>query len=282
MDPAVISRTLRLLQVCLAETSLEIIVVIVFIWMLPPGECIAYPIFTVFLNMLRWWITADLVCGMLRTQRDAQTLGDQMLHTELLNPWMLQLWYVMMIALCVWFSTVVSRPHGCDGWVTYTVVTMTATFVPIGIVSLSVFGASPEAEGPRTLVKTFKHHSQAGPDLPLQFGINCLICCSDVVEGHSVGQLPCGHAFHETCIRRWLEERDCCPLRCGEAATNRAVHGAAAEGSFDALLAAADAAWSAAEVAAAEQGRPRARPGVRQRAGRGSEAGAIGDPTTRL
>eukprot|EP00418_Pyrodinium_bahamense_P010153 CAMPEP_0179117482 /NCGR_PEP_ID=MMETSP0796-20121207/55184_1 /TAXON_ID=73915 /ORGANISM="Pyrodinium bahamense, Strain pbaha01" /LENGTH=161 /DNA_ID=CAMNT_0020815857 /DNA_START=193 /DNA_END=677 /DNA_ORIENTATION=+ len=52
-------------------------------------------------------------------------------------------------------------------------------------------GASEE--GPRIAVKTFANSS-------LKFGTSCSICLADLDDGQLVGQLRCGHTFHEPCI----------------------------------------------------------------------------------
>jgi hypothetical protein len=42
----------------------------------------------------------------------------------------------------------------------------------------------------------------------------CAICLSEVEVGNIVAQLPCGHSFHEACIRNWLKTGGICPMRC--------------------------------------------------------------------
>mmetsp|Transcript_74944 Transcript_74944/g.206702 ORF Transcript_74944/g.206702 Transcript_74944/m.206702 type:complete len:107 (-) Transcript_74944:329-649(-) len=49
-----------------------------------------------------------------------------------------------------------------------------------------------------------------------KFGTNCNICLADLEVGQRVGQRPCGHAFHEQCIRDWLAVKDRCPMRCAK------------------------------------------------------------------
>jgi len=52
------------------------------------------------------------------------------------------------------------------------------------------------------------------PDSPGTWDSPCVICMDDFEEGCEVGILPCGHAFHDACIREWLGSRDRCPMRC--------------------------------------------------------------------
>jgi hypothetical protein len=47
----------------------------------------------------------------------------------------------------------------------------------------------------------------------------CVIC---LCEGNNNAVLECGHAFHWTCIRPWLDARSTCPL-CMRTQARRAV-----------------------------------------------------------
>jgi len=58
---------------------------------------------------------------------------------------------------------------------------------------------------PRTFQATASHN---GDDS------NCSICLSEVEAGDVMAQLPCGHHFHEACIRSWLTTGGICPMRC--------------------------------------------------------------------
>lgn len=40
----------------------------------------------------------------------------------------------------------------------------------------------------------------------------CAICLMDFEEGAKLIQLPCRHAFHSKCIRKWLKQSNRCPL----------------------------------------------------------------------
>mmetsp|Transcript_146272 Transcript_146272/g.407458 ORF Transcript_146272/g.407458 Transcript_146272/m.407458 type:complete len:140 (-) Transcript_146272:198-617(-) len=76
------------------------------------------------------------------------------------------------------------------------------------------FGAEfveEDSDKPAVDVKLFPLDNKT-PSLP--FGAYCIICLSDVDRGQSVGQMPCGHAFHEHCINDWLALRKGCPMRC--------------------------------------------------------------------
>lgn len=41
-----------------------------------------------------------------------------------------------------------------------------------------------------------------------------MVCLSDFQEGDEVVRLPCGHNFHDNCVRRWLWHHKQCPYRC--------------------------------------------------------------------
>ena len=39
-----------------------------------------------------------------------------------------------------------------------------------------------------------------------------MICFGQFVEDEELIVLPCGHEYHEHCIRTWLERKSTCPL----------------------------------------------------------------------
>ena len=41
---------------------------------------------------------------------------------------------------------------------------------------------------------------------------NCSICMSEMVVGEDVIFLPCFHAFHDKCIKPWLNQNHFCPV----------------------------------------------------------------------
>lgn len=47
--------------------------------------------------------------------------------------------------------------------------------------------------------------------------LECSVCLEPIEEKRDSGMIvPCGHAFHKTCILRWMEESDLCPICRGE------------------------------------------------------------------
>lgn len=48
---------------------------------------------------------------------------------------------------------------------------------------------------------------------------SCPICLSDFDEGSTISRLPCKHAFHGRCIKKWLRKSSKCPL-CMQAVGN--------------------------------------------------------------
>ncbi len=56
-------------------------------------------------------------------------------------------------------------------------------------------------------------HRHSLPPTPVEFSV-CSICLDDYLPSDKIRCLqPCNHAFHSTCIAKWLTERSaCCPL----------------------------------------------------------------------
>mmetsp|Transcript_1547 Transcript_1547/g.3278 ORF Transcript_1547/g.3278 Transcript_1547/m.3278 type:complete len:206 (-) Transcript_1547:351-968(-) len=54
----------------------------------------------------------------------------------------------------------------------------------------------------------------------------CMICLEDLVSSSScrVTTLPCGHKFHEACVKRWLCRSSRCPLRCSLSTMDAATY----------------------------------------------------------
>eukprot|EP00435_Cladocopium_sp_Y103_P038459 s563_g10.t1 len=44
----------------------------------------------------------------------------------------------------------------------------------------------------------------------------CPICLEGIEEGEGECRLPCGHLFHEACLKRWFQVSSVCPYRCDE------------------------------------------------------------------
>jgi len=61
------------------------------------------------------------------------------------------------------------------------------------------------------LVSRLKGQPLAAGSLPAGCSV-CVICAEEMTEaGAPVVELPCGHGFHENCLRRWLARRHTCP-----------------------------------------------------------------------
>ena len=50
----------------------------------------------------------------------------------------------------------------------------------------------------------YAHHVEVGSECP--------ICMCDIQEGELAVTTPCGHVFHDACLRRWGEEQMVCPV----------------------------------------------------------------------
>ena len=42
--------------------------------------------------------------------------------------------------------------------------------------------------------------------------IECIICLTDYTENNKYSELYCGHTYHTSCIKKWMNYREICPL----------------------------------------------------------------------
>lgn len=49
-------------------------------------------------------------------------------------------------------------------------------------------------------------------DLAANEGTECTICLEELVEGETALRIPCGHLFHEECVKDWLKKSNECPV----------------------------------------------------------------------
>ena len=54
--------------------------------------------------------------------------------------------------------------------------------------------------------RPFHHDIESGECEP------CPICLDALEEGQTVLDIPCGHLFHEHCLRTWMNRASACPL----------------------------------------------------------------------
>mmetsp|Transcript_42194 Transcript_42194/g.117493 ORF Transcript_42194/g.117493 Transcript_42194/m.117493 type:complete len:255 (-) Transcript_42194:140-904(-) len=214
METVVVERALCFMQICFVEVLLEIIIMSIFTWVVSLQGGYAYPLISVLTNVLRWLLVTTLVWELSRACNEVQTFDGRTSRTRLLHPCVIGFWRFSMVAQSVWNFIMMVQTDEHDGWASYTVAALTAMNTPICFLALCLHVAPPGPEGPRITVKTFQHHGEVRTDSSLQFGTSCNICFSDLEEGQLIGQLPCGHAFHEQCILEWLAQRKGCPMRC--------------------------------------------------------------------
>ena len=41
---------------------------------------------------------------------------------------------------------------------------------------------------------------------------DCIICFDDYSENNKCSELYCGHTYHTSCIKKWMNYREICPL----------------------------------------------------------------------
>lgn len=202
------SQALCLVRVCLVEVSLEVVYMGFLAGMLASGgkreqEGFVYPFLTTSVNSQRLWILLEIFRAVSRAQHARQAL---------VRPCVLRLWLLSLYVASMWYF--VLAVHAEDTWVAVTLSGLTVINGILCFLWLYLLTTPSALSVPRIELKTFNYETTAGAESPLRFEACCVICLLDLEEGHLVGQLPCGHAFHEHCIRQWLATKNCCPMRC--------------------------------------------------------------------
>lgn len=49
-------------------------------------------------------------------------------------------------------------------------------------------------------------------DLAANEGTECSICLEELLKGETALRIPCGHLFHEECVKDWLKKSNECPV----------------------------------------------------------------------
>lgn len=171
-------------------------------------------------NLLRLWVAALVIREGLRRQREGPNIDSQSRRSDSVRSFSLQLWCctLFLISLLYLVTTVSAQ----DWRFAYSAAALLGINGMMGVpYCLSMDGGSdgPEIDM-RTFqidmidMRTFRMPVNASTASTLQFDACCTICLVDLDEGQMVCQLPCGHAFHELCILRWLAVARCCPMRC--------------------------------------------------------------------
>jgi hypothetical protein len=77
-------------------------------------------------------------------------------------------------------------------------------------------GTGNEAEASKAtswIINTFRRTSSADDEvIGEELDNRCAICLSLLEEGDRIGDLECGHMFHTTCLKPWLQRKNQCPL----------------------------------------------------------------------
>lgn len=95
------------------------------------------------------------------------------------------------------------------------IVVMTVVGSGIGILVISRL----VEKGAKNLVKKIRHKSFIKYSNTINFRNNpyyknddCIICLNDYIENNKYSELYCGHTYHTSCIKKWMNYREVCPL----------------------------------------------------------------------
>jgi hypothetical protein len=53
----------------------------------------------------------------------------------------------------------------------------------------------------------FDYHAERPPG-----NHECAVCLTEIDDNDRAMMTPCGHGFHEECLRRWMQEQMICPV----------------------------------------------------------------------
>lgn len=92
-----------------------------------------------------------------------------------------------------------------------------AAFGPDGL-----FGQGPQQQEPlprsgppptaAATLRTLPKIKVTAYDIAANEGSECSICLADLVAGEPALRIPCGHLFHEDCVKDWLKKSNECPV----------------------------------------------------------------------
>lgn len=76
--------------------------------------------------------------------------------------------------------------------------------------------AQPERAGPpptaAATLRSLPRIKVTAYDIATNEGSECSICLGDLVAGEPALRIPCGHLFHEDCVKDWLKKSNECPV----------------------------------------------------------------------
>jgi hypothetical protein len=67
-------------------------------------------------------------------------------------------------------------------------------------------GAGPDADADADASGSGSGAAEAGAH------VTCVVCFSAVEQGEVMIELPCGHSFHDPCVRPWFHNKTSCPM----------------------------------------------------------------------
>ncbi|ESW18472.1 hypothetical protein PHAVU_006G043800 [Phaseolus vulgaris] len=73
-------------------------------------------------------------------------------------------------------------------------------------------GLSEEIIARQMLTKTYLLPNKEGSASEEEEIDLCIICQDEYKNKEEIGILQCGHEYHADCVRRWLQEKNVCPL----------------------------------------------------------------------
>eukprot|EP00418_Pyrodinium_bahamense_P064920 CAMPEP_0179082692 /NCGR_PEP_ID=MMETSP0796-20121207/37298_1 /TAXON_ID=73915 /ORGANISM="Pyrodinium bahamense, Strain pbaha01" /LENGTH=332 /DNA_ID=CAMNT_0020780085 /DNA_START=77 /DNA_END=1075 /DNA_ORIENTATION=+ len=165
-----------------------------------------------FANILRLWVGTLMIREVLLSHGESLNIDSQNHSSGSVSPSVLQHWVLASVVFIVWYF--VATIQAKDSRIAYMMGVLAGINIVMGGTSPCLLKMRSEPEGSRIRARTFRVPSGANTASPLQPEACCVICLTDLEEGQMVCQLPCSHAFHEPCIRKWLAVSACCPMRC--------------------------------------------------------------------
>jgi len=210
-------------RACLAESMFEVTYLLILLAVTELGfeaapsqvmvrEVGWYMVVSLFTNLQRLWVLRSLVWRLAR-QQDTATDGENGPASASIDSF--SGWWCFFISLASsFFYSVQASEWMYDSWNCSIVATL-------GIVNFLICGGwllilrfgGRKAESGTIAVRVF-HRGCSDDDQDSGEAATCVVCLLEFEPGEELGQLPCGHTFHRSCIENWLGVREQCPMRC--------------------------------------------------------------------